>query len=365
MKRNTGRRKFGIVFLIGMICAVSFFSVLAFTMDQPDGELQIDCNQFQVRSKVAFEGGKAFPSGGAEYNFAFKLSEGLDDPACPPVPLHTARVSARWDANAKRAYETIRHHPSARARLTQIVLRCPSNPWTAVDEPACTIIEINTDNEQMAEPPFIGALPLTAYHLGSAGRQRIASTIVWEGPADFITAPAMPPQIRAMDDGGDIDGRFFKRNADVSANIHRPADGSPEWYVKNPVSYDIEVQVKSVGGWAGKALVPRVAGDPAVLTLPYSRLFEDDESNWDIENFPERGKFRAVRIRARLHDGGTARPWSHWRAFLVQAPLRVIKTPSSIGFRLPSGTMTENCKAANYRPPESLERRAALPAVRS
>ena len=336
MRGNIKRRKFSKASSIGAAGAATLFSLPALAAEPSAYAEPVECRQYQVRSKVAFEGGKAFSDGSAEYNFALKLSEGLDDPACStPAPLHTARVHARWDAGAKRAYETIRHQPPAQGRLTEIVLNCAGNPWIAADEPVCALIDIHTDNMEMAKPPFEGPLPLTSHRLGEAGRERIAATISWVGATDFIKAPATPPQIVTEEDGGDIDGRFFKRNTDIRIHIRRPLDGSPEWYAKNPASYDVQVQVKTAGGWARKSQVPQVSGEPARLSLSYSSLFEDADTNWDIESYPERGKFRWVRVRARLHEEGATRPWSNWRSFLVQMPLPKIKIPSSVGLNAP------------------------------
>lgn len=330
MSGNINRRNFIKALLICAAAGAGALSLPSPAADPSPETEPIECRQYQMRSKVAFEDGKAFSDGSAEYNFALKLSEGVDDPACStPATLHTARVHARWDAGAKRAYETIRHQPPAQGRLTEIVLSCAGNPWIATVEPVCVQLDIHTDNMEMASPPLEGPLPLTAHRLGEAGRQRIAATVAWVGVTDFIRAPATPPQIVTEEDGGDIDGRFFKRNTDVRIQIRRPLDGSPEWHARNPASYDVQIQIKTAGGWAHKSPLAYVSGEPALLRLPYADLFEDADANWDIESYPERGKFRWVRVRARLHEEGVSRPWSNWRSFLVQVPLPKLKMPSS------------------------------------
>lgn len=322
-----------------------------------------ECSQYQVKSAVKFESGKALSADSAEYNFSVQMTEGSGGADCPnPNPgRYTAKIIGRWDGSSKRAYETIQHQSPAKGKLTEIVSSCPSNPWTGKAEPACALISSKADTTVIVDPGYAPAIagpyPVSAYYIGYAGRKHIADTISWVGSSDFILPPTTPPQIIAADDGMDIDGRFYRRNQDVKASINRPSDCSPKWFEANLKSYDVEVQVKNGGGdikslaWTSKSIVSSVPSSSPSLTLPYARLFDDPESNWSIENFGARGNYRSVRVRARVHDATIVRPWSSWRMFEVEVPLRLTKAPGGARPQIPGADLGGKAGVAPIVPP--------------
>jgi hypothetical protein len=288
----------------------------------------MECKQYQFKSDVTFKGGKALSADSAEYAFSAAMSEGAGGDACGgSVGTYTAEINTRWDGKSKQAVETIHHHSPALGKETVVISSCPDNPWTANNNPNCKLVSVTTDNNKMYVPAIAGPYPVTAYHIGYKGRQVIANTISWAASADFILPPQTPPSIMA-DDGMDIDGRFYKRNLNIVASVRPPSDGSPQWYIDNLKSYDLEVAVQTTAtagtdNWAVKNIVPNVMAVTPSVILPYSKLFDDPQTNWALVNYGVHGNCRNVKVRVRIHDDVTPKPWSAWRIFMVESPVLV------------------------------------------
>ena len=289
---------------------------------------------------MTFKGGKALSADSSEYAFSVRMSEGLGGSECGgPVGIYTAEINARWDGKSKQAIETIHHQSPAQGKETEVISSCPENPWTANSNSNCKLVSVTTDNNKMYVPAIAGPYPVTAYRIGYKGRQLIAKTVSWAASAEFILPPQTPPYIMT-DDGMDIDGRFYKRYQNITANIRPPSDGSPQWYIDNLKSYDLEIAVQTTASagadnWVVKPIVPSVMAATPTFTLPYSKLFEDVPANWALVNYGSFGNCRSVKMRVRIHDDVTLKPWSAWREFMVESPILINNSPAVIKPKLP------------------------------
>ena len=315
----------------------------------PSGLRPPQCDQYQLKSPVNYVKGKATSADSGEYTFTAKMSEGQIDKDCSgsdQLGIYTATIDARWDGATKHAYETIHHQPPAQGKMTEIDSICPENPWTAKSNPDCKLVAVKADNKRMIEPAIAGPYPVSAYRIGYKGRQQIAETAFWVGSNDFILPPQLPPSFR-YGSSGNMDGLFLKRNQDIPITVLRPTDGSPEWYTSNLKSYDIELQAETntIGsnkyapstGWTNNKVITHVAADAPTFTLPYNKLFTDPSENWITHDYSPRGVCRNFRIRVRIHDDVTARPWSSWEVFFVEIPLLIKKIPRAVAVPKISG----------------------------
>lgn len=319
----------------------------------PSGLRPPQCDQYQLKSPVNYTYGKATAADSGEYTFTTMLREGMNSKDCggsdpDPTPSYSATIEGRWDGKTMHAYEVIHSQPPATGKITSLEYSCPENPWTASKNPDCKVLSSRSDNKHIINPAISGPYPVTAYRISYKGRELIAKSAFWVGSNDFILPPQLPPRINYAS-SGDIDGIFLKRNQDIPVTVQRPSDGSPEWYAQNLKSYDIELQGESqtIGsskystavGWVTNHVITQVPADAPSFVLPYTKLFNDPSENWVLHDYTPHGICRNFRIRVRIHDDVTQRPWSSWRTFMLEAPLLMKKIPGLVVPKIEAGVL--------------------------
>lgn len=248
------------------------------------------------------------------YTFTGTGVTGTDRCGGESVPRFTVQVEAEWDESTKQASELVMHGFPAFA-TTRIVARCLSNPWTT--KRRCDLVSYRYSptkggREEGAERAGRMAIPVSG-EIPQDVKESLRRAI--QNPQDFALEPQMPPRIFAP-----LQDEIVRRNAPLRLQIERPEDGNTRWYAENPPVFDVEFQTKkapvagevlSIGGaWIGQPVLS--SAKQGMTTLPYSALakfsWQPDMDVW--------------RVRARLQST-RAKPWSEWRVFFVEPPLKV------------------------------------------
>jgi hypothetical protein len=283
-------------------------------------------------SAVKFEGGKATGPDSASYSFSGTGQLGGSGRGCgvggsDKVASYPVTITGSWDGASKRAREVITHKPPpavALGMVSEIVAQCASDPWTT--DASCTLVSQKTTRSDgynaSADIFYEGIVPMSATIIGSGGRKLVASAT---GPYQkFVLAPTTPPVVLAP-----LGDQILRRDQPLKVQLQRPADGSPEWYAANKLSFDLEWEVKSNSAgtgklaiaaplWQKRTVLPAIDREGDVLTVPNSTLYSGDTSLFMVE-----GSFNTWRMRARVHDDTFRRPWTSWVVIFSEPPLRV------------------------------------------
>ena len=318
------------------------------------GTRAVGCDDFWLDGKPTFDSGKALSADLFEYNFSTKMRLGFDisaeDNYCK-ARYCTAKVVGNWNSKTGQASERfsitctyekgITNDPYPPFLSLTTLVTCPKDPWINSEGMLKHSVSCSAPSFTGVAPfsPMMPIYPLTAYSIGYEGRDRIAALSIGRGSSDFVVPPALPPEI-IVDGMAGSDSMSFSRGQSAKIAIVRPPDGNPKWYNK-PWKYDVEIQVKRaakighhVDSWVilpGSISAVEGAVPKTNLTLPYSSLFNDDKSDWNIETVGV-GKYRTIQIRARVQPSGA---WSGWRRFWVEPPLTMApeagKAPAATG----------------------------------
>lgn len=262
-------------------------------------------------SKFRFIDGEIIDAKKQRYTLTGSGTDGI--PSCSGVRSFTVQVDAQWDETTKQGSELILHGFPAFA-TTRIVSSCASNPWTT--PVACKLVSYQytpkvgkaEGGERAGNQQFPVSAGLSPQVMETIARQVAA-------PQDFALEPQLPPRILAP-----VQDEIVRRNAPLRLQIERPEDGNNRWYAENPLTFDLEFQTKkavaagevlSLGGsWLGQPII--ASAKQGTTTLPYS----------GFSKFSSQPDMDVWRVRARVQSS-RAKPWSEWRVFFVEPPLKI------------------------------------------
>ena len=329
---NTGKHGMKIIFLLTMAVALwAGNPAMAFDPPgMPGGERGAFCDLLYDISMPTVSWGKAEDADSSQYIFNFRMTYGKNDKLCgneTPTVVN-AKAIGTWEGTQGKAYEDITLTSADSRIITSIAIAatCPKNPWISSDFVGCVPIRIEYNGFQYRFNEGM-KFPVTALYLGRAGREQLAAKYTW-GTGSFVLPPTKPPQVCVGICGSD--NYKFGHGENAKIDIHKPSDGSPEWYKTG--QYDVEFEYKKSGkmaiaDWTKKTLVTSVPAAPDItsFTVPYVNFFTDPVENWTITTIGDK-KYRQFRVHARAH--GIA-PWSEWRSFLMEIPKTAFVAPST------------------------------------
>ena len=244
MKNKTHAMRVFSLLAIGAMLLVSTPSTPAYA-GYASGTRAAGCDDFWLDGKPTFDGGKALSADLFEYNFSTKMRLGFDiaaeDNNCK-ARFCTAKVVGNWNSKTGQAserfsinctYEKGAYEPYPPLLSLTTLVTCPKDPWINNEGMLKHSVSCSAPSFTGVAPfsPMMPIYPLTAYSIGTEGRDRIAALNIGRGSSDFILPPALPPEI-IVDGMAGSDSMSFSRGQNAKITIVRPPDGNPKWYNK-------------------------------------------------------------------------------------------------------------------------------------
>lgn len=309
------------------------FPNYAVTLDKGGLGESEGCYQFHAY-KVNMNASLGISKTKTQYSFNATVEAGLSGCSKWSKP-YPATAIASWDESTKKATEEIKHGSPVHT-ISHITVSCPKDPW--VHNVSCSLDSAkNTKvSDKGFDYGFKGSFPVSASLMTLDQKKKLGGTPY----QDFVLPPNTPPVIVSPVADG-----IYRNSPFVKIHISRPRDGDSKWYEGRKIEFDIEFQVnKNASFKSGSGLdLPKTMGmmwitvSPGLLGIP--TVLSTTEVNAPLDKFVAQGPsgsevYQDWRIRTRLKDTTTVRPWTPWQPFFVVTPKSFDKMPDKPGFKI-------------------------------